>query len=88
MGLEQAHHRARDIIGEKIKCLEVTQEVERLRLAWKLERVGIVVLAEFDVWTCREETLSRVPAGREKNGLCPLRVLSRLRRASTGRAGS
>jgi hypothetical protein len=62
MGLELAYARARDIIGSELpeECLDVAQEVERLRLAWRPKRVRVVLLAESHVWTSREETRSRV----------------------------
>jgi len=68
MGLELAYSRARDIIGrEQAECLAVAVEVEELRLAWRPERVQVVVLAESHVWTSRDEIRSRVkqPNGKE-----------------------
>jgi hypothetical protein len=60
-GLELAYARARDIIGSKqAECLDVAEEVERLRCQWRPERVRVVVLAESHVWTSRDETRSRV----------------------------
>jgi hypothetical protein len=60
-GLELAYARARDIIGsEDAECLEVAKEVERIRLALRPERVRVVLLVEFHVWTSREEGRSRV----------------------------
>jgi hypothetical protein len=59
--LELAYARARDIIGSKqAECLDVAEEVERLRSQWRPERVRVVVLAESHVWTSRDETRSRV----------------------------
>jgi hypothetical protein len=61
MGLELAYARSSDIIGpERAESLDVAEEVERLRLAWRPERVRVVLLAESHVWTSREETRSRV----------------------------
>jgi len=61
MGLELAYGRARDIIGrERAECLDAAVEVERLRLAYRPERVRVVVLAESHVWTSRGEIRSRV----------------------------
>jgi hypothetical protein len=61
MGLELAYSRARDIIGrESSEYLDVVEEVERLRSAWRPERVRVILLAESHVWTSREETRSRV----------------------------
>jgi hypothetical protein len=68
MGLELAYCRARDIIGrDRAECLAVAVEVEQLRLAWRPERVQVVVLAESHVWTSRDEIRSRVkqPNGKE-----------------------
>src|SRR5208282_936906 len=68
MGLELAYCRARDIIGrDRAECLAVAVEVEQLRLAWRPERVQVVVLAESHVWTSRDEIQSRVkqPNGKE-----------------------
>jgi hypothetical protein len=60
-GLELAHGRARDIIGSKqAECLDVAEEVERLRSARRPERVRVVLLAESHVWTSRDDTRSRV----------------------------
>jgi len=61
MELELAYGRARDIIGrEQAECLDVAEEVERLRSAWRPERVRVVLLAESHVWTSRDDTRSRV----------------------------
>jgi hypothetical protein len=61
MGLELAYNHARDIIGRgRAECLAAAVAVEQLRLAWKPERVQVVVLAESHVWTSRDEIQSRV----------------------------
>jgi hypothetical protein len=60
-GLEPAYARARDIIGSKqAECLDVAEEVERLRSARRPERVRVVLLAESHVWTSHDDTRSRV----------------------------
>jgi hypothetical protein len=56
MSLELAYNRARDIIGrERAECFAAADEVEKLRLAWKPQRVRVVLLAESHVWTSRDE---------------------------------
>jgi hypothetical protein len=66
--LERAYARARDVIrpaAERLdvaeaECLDVAEEVERLRLAWRPKQVRVLLLAESHVWTSREQTRSRV----------------------------
>jgi hypothetical protein len=68
MGLELAYSGARDFIGwEQAECLQAAVEVAKLRLAWRPERVRVVLLAESHVWTSRDELRSRVnqPDGKE-----------------------
>ena len=61
MGLELAYRRATDIIGrERAECLAVAEAVDRLRMAWKPDRVKVILLAESHVWTSPDEIRSRV----------------------------
>jgi hypothetical protein len=58
--LREAYDRASAIIGSEAESIEIAEEVERLRLAWRPSRVRIVMLAESHVWTSKDESLSRV----------------------------
>jgi hypothetical protein len=66
--IRDAYERAAAIIGSQAaENVEVTLEVERLRLAWRPSDVRVVILAESHVWTSELEVLSRVrlPDGME-----------------------
>ena len=58
--IRDAYDRAAAIVGSEAESIEIAEEVERLRLAWRPSRVRIVMLAESHVYTSKDEALSRV----------------------------
>src|SRR5262249_30182061 len=60
-GLELAYDRAKSLIGgHTAGSFGVVQEIERLRSAWKPNRLSVILLAESHVWTDSDEIRSRV----------------------------
>lgn len=57
--IRDAYDRAAAIIGQGAESIEVAQEVERLRLAWRPSCVRVVMLAESHVWTSEDEAVNR-----------------------------
>jgi hypothetical protein len=58
--LGDAYDRAAAIIGPQVESIEIAEEVERLRSAWRPVSVRVVLLAESHVYTSVSEKNSRV----------------------------
>jgi hypothetical protein len=67
MSLQRAWKAVPPLFGPDRECWEGIAEVERLRFAWRPERVRLLLFAESHVWTPPEEAALRVrqPDGTE-----------------------